>query len=499
LAEVDFDRREKRQQKLRLLGTAAHRYRSGVPSTDEDPEVAYGPATEQWKPQSKHLEVEANLRRGLRYNLLVGGARSSKTTLFVKHVIRRALLAPESRHGMFRFRANAAERSLRRDTIPKVVRMCYPRLRLLYHDQLGYATTPEGSEIWWGGLDDRDRVEKILGLEFATLMLNEVSQIRYATVLTVRTRLAQVCRTKRGQILAQQELMDLNPVGKGHYTHREFIQHIDPETRRVLSEAEIGDQYHAFLQPQDNAPNLDARYLESLARAPARYRKRYYEGQYVDDIEGALWTMEGLDRARVSPTEIPDTMDRVVVAIDPSGTSGDEDTRSDDVGIVVAGREGTGEGSVGWLLEDATCNEPPREWATRAIALYHKWGADRIVAEGNFGGAMVREVIDATARAMNRVLPPVELVTASRGKAVRAEPISALCGYGVDDEWVQGRVKHAGEFVELEEELLNFSKYGYTGPRSPNRADAYVWALTDVMLGEQSGNLWGRGDMELVN
>jgi len=489
---------ELRRQRERSLGLAAARYRKGEQSYS-DPEVAYGPPLPSWNPQPKHLDVENNLRMGRRYNLLVGGSRSSKTTLFVKHIVRRALMADGSRHGIFRLRGNAVRSSIRLDTLPKVVRMCYPRLRLHYHDQDGYAVTPNGSEIWWAGLDEKERVEKVLGMEFSTIFSNEASQIRYSTILLLRTRLAQVCRTRTGKLLAQQELIDLNPVGKTHYTYREHILHVNPETRKPLdSDVVSSNMYYNFLQPQDNAPNLDPAYLDSLARAPARVRKRFYEGQYVEDVEGALWTVEALDHARTRPDEVPDDLDRVVVAIDPSGTSGDEDTRSDDVGIVVAGRQGTGERSIGWLIADATCNEPPRVWAQRAIALYREHRADRIVAEANYGGAMVREVIDATARSMGVVLPPVELVTASRGKHIRAEPVSVLIGHLVGDEWEGCRIRHAGEFVELEDELMNFSTFGYLGPRSPNRADAYCWAFSDLMLGEQSPSLWSTKDLKLV-
>lgn len=490
---------ESRRFKERALALAAARLKQGVKS-HEEPEAAYGPPSEQWNPQPKHLEVERELRRGRRYNLLVGGSRSSKTTLFVKHIVRRALLADASRHVMFRFRGVAARQSLRLDTLPKVCRMCFPKLRVEYHDGDGYATFPNGSELWWGGLDEKERVDKVLGLEFATIFLNEVSQIRYATVLTVRTRLAQVARVHDGRRLSQQELMDLNPVGKSHYTYREHILHIDPENRRPL-EADFvqKDMYHEFLSPLDNAANLDPRYIAGLARAPARFKKRYYLGQYAEDVEGALWPIEALDHARATTDEIPETLDRCTVAIDPSGTAGVEDSGSDDVGIVAAGRQGTGERSIGWLLEDATCNEPPRIWARRAINLYDKWGADHIVAEANFGGAMVKEVIDATARSMNRVLPPVQLVTASRGKAIRAEPVSVLIGELIDDEWNGCRIRHVGEYPELEDELMSFSRHGYMGERSPNRADAYVWAFTDLMLGEQSINLWGVHDLELVN
>ena len=468
------------------------------------PSDLYGPPLPQYNPQPKHLEVERGLKMGRRHNLVVGGSRSGKTFLICKRIIERALTAPRSDHLIDRFRANAARRSIWLGTMPMVRRVCFPNLRMEPHGSDMYWLLPNESRIWVAGLDEKERVEKILGTEFSSIYHNEASETPYSSVLTLRTRLAQVCYDRRGRRLIQQEFVDLNPVGQGHYSYREWILGVNPENRRPIPLTSTGtvigrDQYYnAFVQPQDNAPNLEATYLASLANAPDRYRKRFYEGQYVADVEGALWTMEGLDHARVSADETPDTLDRVVVAIDPSGTSGDEETRSDDVGIVVAGREGTGERSLGWLLEDATCNEPPLEWGRRAVALYRKWMADKIVAEANFGGEMVAAVIDAAARSMNVVLPPVELVKASRGKAVRAEPVSVLAGHIRNDEWSGDRVRHAGEFIELEEELLNFSVFGYLGSKSPNRADAYVWAMTDLMLGEQSRGLWRATDMEVV-
>ena len=433
---------------------------------------------------------------------MVGGARSGKTFIGVKHVIRRALIAEASRHVIFRLRGNAVRRSIWLDTLPKVQRLCYPGLKFISHAMDGYVEVPHnGAEIWIGGLDDKERAEKILGLEFATIFGNECSQIPFSSILTARTRLAQVAHDWRKRQLIQQEILDLNPVGKSHYSHREFIQSVDPENRRPLTEQERADHYYAFLQPQDNAANLDPAYLESLARSPERYRRRYYEGQYVDDVEGALWTMEALDHARCTIDDVPETLDRVVIGVDPSGTDGDEDNRSDDVGIVACGRAGTGNSSVGYMLEDATCNEPPEVWGRRVVALYRKWRADRIVAEVNFGGDMVRFVIDTAARQMGITLPPVEVIRVSRGKALRADPISVLAGHIHNDEWVGDRVRHVGDVTELaalEEELLNFSVYGYLGPKSPNRADAYCFALADLMLGEQTPGLWSASDLVLV-
>jgi len=461
----------------------------------------YGPPLPAYRPQPKQLEVERRLREGRRHNLLVGGSRSGKTFLIVKRIMERALAAPESDHLIVRFRGNAARASIWLGTVRNVRRMCFPRLALKDHLQDSYIEFPNGSRLWIGGLDEKERVEKILGNEYSSTYLNEGSQIPYSSVLISRTRLAQVARCRDGSILSQQEFADLNPVGRSHWSYREWLLGQNPENRRPITgwkPDNAGDYFYAFVQPQDNAGNLTAEYLASLQNAPERYRKRFYDGQYVEDVEGALWTMEALDHARCGLDDIPETLDRVTIAVDPSGTDGDEEKRSDDVGIIAAGRAGTGERSTGYLLEDATCNEAPLEWGKRAVALARKWNADRIVAERNFGGEMVRAVIDAAARAMGVVLPPVVLVTASRGKALRAEPVSVLTGELFNGEWRGDRVRHAGEFIDLEEELLNFSVYGYTGVRSPNRADAYVFAMSDLMLGEQTPGLWSKNNLELV-
>lgn len=466
------------------------------------PDDLYGKPAPEYKPQPKHLEIEDQLKQGRRHNMLVGGSRSGKTFLAVKHVLRRALIADGGRHAIFRLRGNAVKRSIWLDTLPKVQRLCYPGLKVRPHTLDGYIETPNGSEVWIGGLDDKERAEKILGQEYATIFGNECSQIPYSSILIARTRLAQVVYDRRGRQLIQQEILDLNPVGKSHYSYREHILGINPENRRRIEDWEAdgaGEWYYSFLQPQDNAANLDPRYIESLSRAPERYRRRFYEGQYVEDVEGALWTMEGLDHARCEAIDVPPSLDRVVVGVDPSGTDGDEDKRSDDVGIVVAGRSGTGDSSTAYLLADYTCNEPPEKWGRIAVQAFREYGADRIVAEANFGGEMVKFVIDTAARSMGVVLPPVELIKASRGKAIRAEPVSVLMGHLYNSEWIGDRVRHAGEFIALEEEMLNFSVYGYLGPKSPNRADAYVFAMTDLMLGEQTPSLWSRSDLVVVD
>lgn len=216
----------------------------------------------------------------------------------------------------------------------------------------------------------------------------------------------------------------------------------------------------------DNADNLASEFIEDIVAkyGGTRLGRQELEGEIVDDVVGALWTRAMLDTTRVA--EAPD-MARVVIAIDPSGTSGDDD--GDDIGIVAAGRGVDGRG---YVLGDYTCKLSPDAWARRAITAYHRHEADRIVAERNFGGAMVKAVVRAADAAV-----PYKEVTASRGKVARAEPVSAL--------YEQGRVSHVGALTNLEDEMCLMTASGFVGEGSPNRVDALVWALTEAMLGHQ--------------
>lgn len=227
----------------------------------------------------------------------------------------------------------------------------------------------------------------------------------------------------------------------------------------------------------DNASNLSADFLQTVTAryAGTRLGRQELEAEILDDVPGALWTRSMIDKARVTG-EMPD-MARVVVAIDPSGTRGAGDA-GDSVGIVVAGKGVDGRG---YVLADMTCKLSPAAWGARAVKAYHTFQADRIVAERNFGGAMVEAVI----RAADPNVAYAD-VTASRGKVVRAEPVAAL--------YEQGRIGHVSGLTELEDQLCQMSGDGYLGEGSPDRLDALVWAITDLMLGDSEYDpaLWAK-------
>lgn len=434
----------------------------------------------------RQREARALLNSAASNIMLRGGSRSGKTFLIVRNIIQRAINAPGSRHAIWRFRFNHAKTSIWSDTMPKVLKLCFPTLRVSWNRTDFYVELPNGSQIWIGGLDDKERVEKVLGQEFATLYFNESSQIAWGSVEMAMSRLAQnvelapeIAAATGRTHLALKAYFDCNPPSKLHWSYVVFRSKMKPGTKEKLPNPD--DYVEMQLNPRDNSQNLPAKYFEILASMSAAQRLRFEAGEWASEVAGALWALEdrtaedgreipGIDRTRITADQKPD-MQRIVVAVDPSGTKGDG--KGDDIGIIVAG---LGVDGRAYVLEDATCNMSPEGWARRAVDLYKRYNADRIIAERNFGGAMVQAIINTVDRQAS-----FKEVTATRGKVIRAEPIAAL--------YEQGKVSHVGDFPDLEDQMSNFTPSGYVGDNSPDRADALVWALTELMLDGGSYNL----------
>lgn len=225
-----------------------------------------------------------------------------------------------------------------------------------------------------------------------------------------------------------------------------------------------------------NRANLAGSFLEEVR---ARYAgtalgRQELDGILLEEVEGALWSLPAIEACRVA--ELPE-FDRIVVAVDPpvTGTG-----RSDECGIIVVGAQLQGPPQ-DWravVLEDASVQGlSPAGWARAAVTAMERWGADRLVAEVNQGGDMVEAVL----RQVDAMVP-VTKVHASRGKVARAEPVAAL--------YEQGRVAHLKGLHALEDQMCRMSQRGYDGKGSPDRVDALVWALTDLMIAPAAG--WRR-------
>lgn len=216
----------------------------------------------------------------------------------------------------------------------------------------------------------------------------------------------------------------------------------------------------------DNASNLAKPFLDQIVQryAGTRLGRQELDAEVLDDLPGALWSRGNLDanRRREAPK-----LKRIVVAIDPAVTSRETSEDPGTHGINVAG---LGEDGRGYILADASLQGTPLEWARRAVTAYGDFGADVVVAEVNQGGEMVKQTLRSVAPGL-----PIKMVKATRGKHVRAEPVAAL--------YEQGRISHIGSLPDLEDQLCLFTTAGYEGIGSPDRADALVWALTELFAG----------------
>ncbi|WP_246605043.1 DNA-packaging protein [Aquisediminimonas sediminicola] len=246
-----------------------------------------------------------------------------------------------------------------------------------------------------------------------------------------------------------------------------------PILRRILAAA---DTVVTKGRTRDNLMLPDAfRHAMMAHYGGTRLGRQELEGELIEDVAGSLWPRALIEASRVGADQLP-LLRRLVIAVDPPAGAGNGDA----CGIVVAG---LGRDGVAYVIEDASVEgRGPEGWARAVAATAMRHQADRVVAEANNGGAMVESVLRAAAFDL-----PLRLVHASKGKSARAEPVAAL--------FEAGRAKLVGGFAALEDELSGLILGGgYEGPRrSPDRADAMVWALTELMLGRGRGEVRVRG------
>lgn len=325
-----------------------------------------------------------------------------------------------------------------------LLKNCNPKFPPLYEPSKRRVTWPNGS---WATVYSDEEPDQLRGFSGDSAWLDEFAKFKNPREcwdnLEFGMRESSTDRPRR--------LITTTPRPLEIITELEKL----PSTIRV-----VGSSY-------ENQANLDKRWFEEtiMRYEGTRLGRQEIHAEILSDLPGALWTREVIEKSRVK--EAPTQFKRVVVGVDPSGTSGLEDEMSSSIGIVVVG---LGLDNMGYVLADRTCALSPAMWGRRAVEAYHEFKGDKIVAERNFGGAMVEHVIRTCDKNA-----PVKMVTASRGKVQRAEPVAAL--------YEQGNVKHVGGFPEMEDQMCGFTYEGFVGnDRSPDRADALVWALTELML-----------------
>jgi hypothetical protein len=384
------------------------------------------------------------LQKAFMVTLSEGGGRSAKTFGNWDATFIRAAAIPESDHLFARLRFSHIKASLIGQTIPRWFKARgWPQWSIPLNKSDWYYQLPNGSKIWIAGLDDEARMDKVLGRDFATIGLDEVSEIGYPHFDLLLGRLLPPEGVNGKMFLAQ------NPGNKRHWTHKVFHEGVFPDGRPVPK-----DQFASILMNPDDNPFTRDQYNKSLDMMSAARQRRFRYGEYSDD-QGVLWK-----RTQFRYDSPPAELLRIVVGVDPSGS-----VEGDEIGIVVAGRwlgpEGVDQFAV---LDDYSLHGTPRQWADEVAVAYNRWGADCVVAEKNFGGDMVADVIQRSSRNIN-----VKLVTSSRGKIVRAEPVVAL--------YEHGQVTHRIPFLPLEDEMCSYEP---GKSKSPNRMDAAVFGLSEL-------------------
>lgn len=403
------------------------------------------------------------------YTLLYGGSRSGKTAIIIRNILVRALKYPNSRHLFLRLHFSHAKTALWHDTVPKILRLCFPELKEDVHyfrnKQDWFIQFWNGSQLWFGGLDEKERVEKILGTEYATIYFNECNQFSYDGVTTAITRLAQVipgCRKKL--------YFDCNPPNKRHWVYTLFVKGINPSTGRAVDKPGVYAIHR--MNPDDNKENIGQDYIDDILNSlDERKIKRFRDGEFLDDAEGALFKYTNLIRDRI-PKEKMDmnVIDKIVISVDPAVTANET---SDYHGICAVGH--CKETDDLYIFEDASCQGSPKKWANLVKQVYDQHEANTVIGEVNNGGDLVEVNIRTVSRTM-----PFEMVRASKGKAIRAEPVASMSE--------RGKLHLVGEFPELEEELTSWIPD--IGMKSPNRMDAMIWGCSYFLRPKKRAGLW---------
>jgi len=234
--------------------------------------------------------------------------------------------------------------------------------------------------------------------------------------------------------------------------------------KKLIKDKQVVDVVGSTLE---NKSNLTDTFIERMIDKyqGTRLGRQEIEGEILEDVEGALWNVDLIDRNRIKEEDAPD-LTRIVVAIDPEATSNEN---SAETGIIVAGLGNDGHG---YVLKDNSIKATPNIWASQAIKSYYEFKADRIIAEANNGGEMIETVIKTIDNHIS-----YKSVHASRGKVTRAEPVCAL--------YEQNKIHHVGILPELEDQMCSWVQ----GNKSPDRLDALVWALTELMLDNDEPNV----------
>lgn len=405
-----------------------------------------------------------------RHTLLLGGSRSGKTFLAVRIILLRAFKYPRSRHLLLRLHRVTAEKYIWKQTLKDVIGKCFPDVEFVYNNSRMILTLPNGSEVWVGGLEEGKDSDGLLGSDWNTVLFDESNEMLADGMQKARTRLSLKTYSLDGELCINRSFATVNPTYKTHHLYRTYVEKYDLE-RELPMAPEIAALYNWIrVNPVDNLENLSPEYLTELRSLSAANQKRFLEGEWSEEAKDALFKSADINRGRVkTQAELSAiNFDKIVVGVDPAVTSGN---KADFTGIVVVGwvrppasdRRSSGQY---YILDDKSVKGTPDDWAQAVYDAYVHWKADLIVGEANNGGDLVEKNIRSVSR-----IAPFKKVWATRGKAIRAQPVVALCE--------RGDLHIAISLPELEGEMIGWSPD--SGEASPNRLDAMVWGVVECL------------------
>jgi phage terminase large subunit-like protein len=401
------------------------------------------------------------------YFLAYGSSRGGKSYAIAAFMIARALQHPGSAHAIFRLTGNSIKPTIWatfKDVIATFgiapfVQYNSTDLTITFGPEIG------GSTIVFSGVNDEERIQKVLGAEYQTIFLNEATDLDYETFELIDSRLLNVahpaCPVKM--------IADCNPTSKKHWLYQLFLAKLVPNTKRELTDPQ---SYSSLHFGADANPNVDTNYYNKFQNRSAATQKRFLEGQWSDEVEGALFSALDLDNHRITTPE-PDDFDLIVIGVDPAVTN---TPTSDETGIFVCGAIEDGGERHYYPLEDLSGRYHPHEWAEKVASAYRRWGAGLVVIETTQGGDQNAHTLrTADASLVIKSVNPGR----GQGKNIRAMPIAA--------EMKAGHIHHPADlrFKELEDQMVRLTgDYDRKRGKSPDRLDAYVYAMSELLTGD---------------
>lgn len=318
-----------------------------------------------------------------------------------------------------------------------------------------------GSEIWFGGIDSKERMDKILGNEYSTIYINESSETSSDAFGILKTRLAE--KTE----LDNKFYADCNPGGKSHWTYKVFIlkKNYADYDKDLKNPGEYGC---VQLNPADNIENIADGYIDDLEDGSAKDKLRFLAGEFSDETIGALWNFDDITTAK-NIIIGESRKARRVIALDPSVKDGE----GDEVGIIMgACTAGSAHERSVAVERDFSGQLSTTEWLDLTIRIYYQFNCDAIVCETNQGGDLIETSLRS--RGFNGKLIKVH---AKKGKYSRAEPVADI--YKRATKRISHEAREDGEFDKLEEEMQNYVPL--KSAESPNRMDALVYLITELL------------------